>query len=91
MEERFISDLNDWKFISGEPQKLNPGINFDNVNDIYETGWCNSKEKFPDGLKNLINEIRLDRNSDLNNTFRKGKMKGVTFLLALTSKPTYGQ
>ena len=71
--EKFTSDLTWRKFSSRELAQLNPTINFVSVEHIYEIGWCNGQDKFLDKLKRLINQKRLNKISDLNQTIDEGQ------------------
>jgi hypothetical protein len=71
--EKYTSDLTWREFSSEQLAKLNPTIDFDNVDYIYEIGWCNGQEKFFNKLKNLIHDNMLNKISDLNDTIEEGQ------------------
>ncbi|MBO9703604.1 MAG: hypothetical protein J7604_25595 [Sporocytophaga sp.] len=73
LEERYTSDLTWREFSSAQLSKLNPLIDFDYVDNIYEIGWCNGHDKFVNKIKNLIQDNRLSRIADLNETIEEGQ------------------
>ena len=71
--EKFTSDLTWRKFSSEHLAELNPSIDFDSVNNIYEIGWCNGQDKFLDKLVTLISNNNLNKIAELNDTIEEGQ------------------
>jgi hypothetical protein len=71
--EKYTSDLT-WRELSREQlAKLNPTVDFENVDSIYEIGRCNGQDKFFEKLKKLICDNKLNNISNLNDTIEDGQ------------------
>jgi hypothetical protein len=71
--EKYTSDLTWREFSLRQIIKLNPTLILDNIEYIYEIGWCGGQDKFLDKLKNLIQENKLNKIAKLNNTIEEGQ------------------
>lgn len=71
--EKYTSDLTWREFSSTQLKKLNPTIDFNTVDFIYQIGWCNGQDKYLFKLKKLINENNLNRIANLNDTIEEGE------------------
>ncbi len=70
--ERFTSDLTWRKFNTEDLKRLNPNIDFDNIESIYEIGLSNAKKDIFQKLLKFIEEERFDKIASLNNTIDEG-------------------
>ena len=71
--EKFTSNLTWRRFSTEQLLKLNHGIDFNNVDKIYEIGWCNGKDKYLGILKFLIKYKALNAIRYLDNTIEDGQ------------------
>ena len=66
--EKFTSDWTWRKFSTKQLAQLNPTIDFDTVDSIYEIGWCNGQGKYFNLLTKYISDNELNKIQELNKT-----------------------
>jgi hypothetical protein len=71
--EKFTSDWTWRKFSTEQLSKLNPMLNFHNVDSIYEIGCCNGHDDFFDLLTKYIANSELHKIQEMNQTLEYGE------------------
>ena len=66
--EKFTTDWTWRNYSTKQLAQLNPTIDFDTVDSIYEIGWCNGQDKFFTVLTKYISDNELYKIHELNKT-----------------------